>query len=93
MQFVEALLSLVGALSSSSSGCHALAEAGIVPALLPLIKDHNPEHIGPLGLGGATLLCMTTETIAHTIARMHRLAPILKVCMEECGQSLPNWHT
>ncbi len=49
MQFVEALLSLVGALSSSSSGCHALAEAGIVPALLPLIKDHNPEHIGLLG--------------------------------------------
>lgn len=49
MQFVEALLSLVGALSSSSSGCQALAEAGIVPALLPLIKDHNPEHIGLLG--------------------------------------------
>lgn len=49
MQFVEALLGLVSALSSSSSGCNALAEAGIVPALLPLIKDQNPEHIGLLG--------------------------------------------
>ena len=49
MHFVEALLSLVGALSSSSSGCNALAEAGVVPALLPLIKDHNPKHVGLLG--------------------------------------------
>lgn len=47
--FVEALLGLVSALSSSSSGCNALAEAGIVPALLPLIKDQNPDHIGLLG--------------------------------------------
>ena len=48
-QFVEALLGLVSALSSSSSGCNALAEAGIVPALLPLIEDRNPEHVGLLG--------------------------------------------
>ena len=49
MQFVEALLSLVGALAASSSGCNALAEAGVVPALLPLVRDRNPDHVGLLG--------------------------------------------
>lgn len=42
--FVEALLSLVGALSSSTSGCNALSEAGVVSALLPLLKDMHPDH-------------------------------------------------
>ena len=55
---MEALLGLVGALSSSSSGCNALAEAGIVPALLPLIKDQNPDHVGLLG--SAVCPCMQT---------------------------------
>lgn len=43
--FVEALLSLVGALVSSSSGSVALSEAGFIPALLPLIQDPNPSHV------------------------------------------------
>lgn len=43
--FVEALLSLVGALVSSSSGSVALSEAGFIPALLPLIQDSNPNHV------------------------------------------------
>lgn len=45
MYFVEALLSLVGALVSTTSGCTALSEAGLVPALLPLLRDRNPAHI------------------------------------------------
>ena len=49
MQFVEALLSLVGALAASSSGCNALAEAGVVPALLPLIRARAPDPVGLLG--------------------------------------------
>lgn len=43
--FVEALLSLVGALVSSSSGSVALSEAGFIPALLPLIQDSSPNHV------------------------------------------------
>ena len=56
-QFVEALLGLVSALSSSSSGCNALAEAGIVPALLPLVEDQNPDHIGLLGSAVCPRFC------------------------------------
>jgi E3 ubiquitin-protein ligase HUWE1 len=47
--FAEALLSLVGALSSSSSGCNALSEAGVIPALLPLLKDSDPAHLMVVG--------------------------------------------
>ncbi|KAJ4975986.1 hypothetical protein NE237_001092 [Protea cynaroides] len=43
--FAEALLSLVTALVSSSSGCSALREAGFIPTLLPLLKDTNPQHL------------------------------------------------
>eukprot|EP00850_Spirogloea_muscicola_P012629 SM000082S22871 [mRNA] locus=s82:404008:421363:+ [translate_table: standard] len=42
--FVEALLALVTALVSGSSGCAALREAGLVPTLLPLLKDLKPSH-------------------------------------------------
>jgi E3 ubiquitin-protein ligase HUWE1 len=49
--FVEALLSLVGALSASSSGCTALSEAGVIPALLPLLKDRAPAHVMLVGTG------------------------------------------
>jgi E3 ubiquitin-protein ligase HUWE1 len=49
LAFVEALLSLVGALSASSSGCNALAEAGVVPALLPLLGDAAPERVMLVG--------------------------------------------
>ncbi|KAL2630710.1 hypothetical protein R1flu_015396 [Riccia fluitans] len=42
--FMEALLSLVTVLVSSSSGCAALREAGLIPTLLPLLKDMNPQH-------------------------------------------------
>ncbi|KAK9833876.1 hypothetical protein WJX74_008569 [Apatococcus lobatus] len=45
LSFVEALLSLIGALVASTTGCSALAEAGLVPALLPLIKDMDPDHV------------------------------------------------
>jgi hypothetical protein len=43
--FVEALLSLVTVLVSSSSGCAALREAGLIPTLLPLLKDMDPQHM------------------------------------------------
>ncbi|KAK1274353.1 E3 ubiquitin-protein ligase UPL1 [Acorus gramineus] len=43
--FAEALLSLVTILVSSSSGCTALREAGLIPTLLPLLKDTNPQHL------------------------------------------------
>jgi E3 ubiquitin-protein ligase HUWE1 len=43
---VDALLSLVAALVSSTSGCSALADAGLISALLPLISDAHPEHVG-----------------------------------------------
>uniref|UniRef100_A0A7I4AEX4 HECT-type E3 ubiquitin transferase n=1 Tax=Physcomitrium patens TaxID=3218 RepID=A0A7I4AEX4_PHYPA len=42
--FVEALLFLVTVLVSSSSGCAALREAGLIPTLLPLLKDMDPQH-------------------------------------------------
>ncbi len=43
--FVEALLSLVGSLVTSTSGCSALADAGIIAALLPLLHDTDPGHV------------------------------------------------
>ncbi|KEH31409.1 E3 ubiquitin-protein ligase UPL1-like protein [Medicago truncatula] len=45
VHFVEALLSLVTVLVSSSSGCSAMREAGFIPTLLPLLKDINPQHL------------------------------------------------
>lgn len=44
--FLEALLSLVGALVSSTSGVNALADAGLIAALLPLLRDTQPSHVG-----------------------------------------------
>ena len=46
VQFVDALLTLVGALSASTSGCSALAEAGSLSALIPMLKDADPAHTG-----------------------------------------------
>jgi hypothetical protein len=43
--FVEVLISLVMVLVSSSTGCAALREARLIPTLLPVFKDMDPEHI------------------------------------------------
>ena len=51
MQFVEALLSLLGALVACSSGCAALSDAGVVPALLPLVHDMDPDHVNLVSAG------------------------------------------
>ncbi|KAH0920548.1 hypothetical protein HID58_020566 [Brassica napus] len=45
LAFAEALLSLVTVLVSSSSGCSAMQEAGLIPILVPLIKDTDPQHL------------------------------------------------
>ncbi|CAA7050793.1 unnamed protein product [Microthlaspi erraticum] len=45
LAFAEALLSLVTVLVSSSSGCSAMREAGLIPTLVPLIKDRDPQHL------------------------------------------------
>lgn len=45
IEFVDALLTLVGSLVASASGCTALADAGVIPALLPLIADSASSHI------------------------------------------------
>jgi E3 ubiquitin-protein ligase HUWE1 len=41
---VEALLSLFIVPVSFSTGCAALREAGLIPSLIPLLKDMDPEH-------------------------------------------------
>ncbi len=46
LAFVEALLFLVGSLVASTAGCQALSDAGIVPVLLPVLRDVNPAHVG-----------------------------------------------
>ncbi|KAI3425184.1 hypothetical protein D9Q98_008953 [Chlorella vulgaris] len=43
--FVEALLSMVGALVTSTSGTTALSDASLVPALLPLLQHRDPAHL------------------------------------------------
>jgi hypothetical protein len=45
ISFLEALLSLVTVLVSSSSDCTALRDVGLMPTLLPLLKDLDPQHI------------------------------------------------
>jgi hypothetical protein len=42
----DALLALVQALASSTSGCTALADAGVVSSLMPLLRDTHPDHVG-----------------------------------------------
>jgi len=44
VSFVEALLSLVTVLVSSSTGAAALREAGLIPTILPLLQDMDPQH-------------------------------------------------
>ena len=51
MQFVEALLSLLGALVACSSGCAALSDAGVVPVLLPLVSDTDASHVNLVSAG------------------------------------------
>jgi len=43
--FVEALLSLVAALVSTAAGWDSLAEVGLVPLLVPLLRDTAPQHV------------------------------------------------
>ncbi|KAI4388584.1 hypothetical protein MLD38_000898 [Melastoma candidum] len=43
--FAEALLSLVTSLVTSSTGCSAMMEAGLIATLLPLLKDKNLQHL------------------------------------------------
>ncbi|XP_010542518.1 PREDICTED: E3 ubiquitin-protein ligase UPL1-like isoform X2 [Tarenaya hassleriana] len=45
LAIAEALLSLVTVLVSSSSGCSAMREVGLIPTLVPLIKDTDPQHL------------------------------------------------
>lgn len=45
VSFVDALLALVAALVTSSSGCQALNDAGVISALLPLLRDHHADHL------------------------------------------------
>ena len=42
--FVDALMSLCGALVGSTAGCAALSDAGLVPSLLPLLRHADPAH-------------------------------------------------
>lgn len=44
--FVDALLAVVAALVQVSSGYQALNDAGVVAALLPLMRDLHPDHLG-----------------------------------------------
>jgi E3 ubiquitin-protein ligase HUWE1 len=44
--FVDALLTVVAALVQSTSGCQAVSDAGVIAALLPLMRDMHPDHIG-----------------------------------------------
>ncbi len=48
--FVEALLSLITVLVSFSTGCAALREASLIPILIPLLKDLDPEHTRLVGV-------------------------------------------
>lgn len=44
--FVDALLTVVAALVQSTSGCQALNDAGVISALLPLLRDTHGDHLG-----------------------------------------------
>jgi hypothetical protein len=44
--FVDALLTVVAALVQSTSGCQALNDAGVISALLPLLRDTAADHLG-----------------------------------------------
>jgi E3 ubiquitin-protein ligase HUWE1 len=44
-QFADALFSLTAALGSHPDGMKAVVDAGLVPILLPLLKDTSTEHL------------------------------------------------
>lgn len=68
--FVEALLALVAALVSSAAGWDSLTEVGLVPLLLPLLRDTTPAHV-PLVTAAVRIL----EVRVHTAALAGRLPP------------------
>ena len=84
VEFVDALLSLVGALVASASGCTALSEAGVIPALMPLISDSTAAHIR---LVSATVW---PTSVMHVMPCHHHFAqaPAVRIgCMHQ-GQVL-----
>lgn len=46
VEFVDAMLSVVGALVSSTTGCNVLAGSGVIQALLPMLQDYRQDSRG-----------------------------------------------
>lgn len=46
LEYVESLLVLVQAMIGSSAGGMALADAGVIAALMPLVRSRDPDHLG-----------------------------------------------
>lgn len=65
VDFVDSMLLLISALVQTSVGCSALADAGVVAALLPLLQDDDPAHLG---------IVATTVKITETFMDFHQNA-------------------
>ncbi len=48
--FVESFFSVILGLANSTSGCNALASAGLIPNFLHMLEDTDPNHYPLVGL-------------------------------------------
>jgi E3 ubiquitin-protein ligase HUWE1 len=89
--FVEALLSLVAALVQSTSGCQALNDAGVVPALLPLMRDVQPEHQGLVCTNLRILEAYMdmSQSAASIFRDLGGLSEMIRRLVYEVGATLP----
>jgi hypothetical protein len=86
LQFVDALLHLVAALASSASGAQALSDAGLISAVLPLLRHHDPAHI-PL-VAATVKVLETYMDVAPQGSTMFRDLGGLTEMINRCGGGL-----
>lgn len=87
VSFVDALLTLVAALVTSSSGCQALNDAGVISALLPLLRDHHSDHLNLVctSLKILEMYMDLSQTASTTFRDLGGLTEVIKRLAHEVG--------
>ncbi|GIL92299.1 hypothetical protein Vretimale_18444 [Volvox reticuliferus] len=83
LEFVESLLILVQCLAISPAGGAALADAGVIAALMPLLRSRHPDHVGlvaaavkvlegyiDINVGAATVAFSESNGLQELIGRL-----------------------
>lgn len=80
VSFVDALLTVVAAMVTSSTGCQALNDAGVISALLPLLRDLHPDHLGIIctSLKILEMYMDLSQTASTTFRELGGLTEVIK---------------